>query len=67
MGTRKVRALGKCETNALLNLLYIPAAGSAPSQEPIGQFKVAFTSQGKNPVSLWKLHLRHLARLSRVT
>ncbi|MCY7274573.1 MAG: DUF4335 domain-containing protein, partial [Phormidesmis sp. CAN_BIN44] len=47
-------ALENVKQTPLLNLLYIPAAGSAPSQEPIGQFKVAFTSQGKLDVSPWE-------------
>ena len=47
-------ALKNVKQTPLLNLLYIPAAGSAPSQEPIGQFKVAFTSQGKLVVSPWE-------------
>lgn len=47
-------ALENVKQTPLLNLLYIPAAGSAPSQDPIGQFKVAFTSQGKVEVSPWE-------------
>lgn len=47
-------ALENVKQTPLLNLLYIPAAGSAPSQDPIGQFKVAFTSQGKLDVSPWE-------------
>ncbi len=47
-------ALENIKQTPLLNLLYIPAAGSAPSQDPIGQFKVAFTSQGKLDVSPWE-------------
>ncbi len=47
-------ALENVKQTPLLNLLYIPAAGSAPSQDPIGQFKVAFTSQGKLEVSPWE-------------
>lgn len=44
-------ALENVKQTPLLNLLYIPAVGSTPSQEPIGQFKVAFTSQGRLEVS----------------
>lgn len=44
-------ALENVKQTPLLNLLYIPAVGSKASQEPIGQFRVAFTSQGKLEVS----------------
>lgn len=47
-------ALENVKQTPLLNLLYIPAVGSTPSQEPIGQFKVAFTPQGKLEVSPWE-------------
>ena len=46
-------ALENVKQTPLLNLLYIPAVGSTPSQDPIGQFKVAFTSQGKLEVTPW--------------
>ncbi len=47
-------ALENVKQTPLLNLLYIPAAGSTPSQEPIGQFKVTFTPQGSVEVSPWE-------------
>jgi cytoskeletal protein RodZ len=38
----------------LLNLLYIPAAGSQPSSEPIAQYKVVFTAKGVLDISPWQ-------------
>lgn len=40
-------ALTNVGQTPLLNLLYIPANGSAPVQEAIAQYKVVFTPQGK--------------------
>ncbi|MBW4537571.1 MAG: DUF4335 domain-containing protein [Myxacorys chilensis ATA2-1-KO14] len=40
-------ALNNVGQTPLLNLLYIPANGSAPVQEAIAQYKVVFTPQGK--------------------
>lgn len=47
-------ALTNAKQTPLLALLYIPAAGSQPSSEPIAQYKVVFTSKGALDVALWK-------------
>lgn len=44
-------ALEQVKQTPLLDLLYLPAAGSTPSQDPIGQFKVVFTPGGKLEVT----------------
>lgn len=47
-------ALTDAKQTPLLNLLYIPAAGSQPTSEPIAQYKVVFTSTGVVDVAPWK-------------
>lgn len=47
-------ALEQVKQTPLLDLLYLPVGGSAPSQGPIGQFKVIFTPQGRLEVSPWQ-------------
>jgi Domain of unknown function (DUF4335) len=47
-------ALDQVKQTPLLNLLYLPTGGSAPSQDPIAQFKVVFTPQGKLDVTPWQ-------------
>ncbi|MGV0027796.1 DUF4335 domain-containing protein [Phormidesmis priestleyi] len=47
-------ALDQVKQTPLLDLLYLPAGGSAPSQDPIAQFKVVFTPQGKLEVTPWQ-------------
>lgn len=44
-------ALSNVKQTPLLDLLYLPATGSAPVQEAIAQFKVVFTPQGKLQVT----------------
>lgn len=47
-------ALTDVKQTPLPNLLYIPAAGSQPTIEPIAQYKVIFTSTGVVDVAPWK-------------
>jgi hypothetical protein len=47
-------ATDNAKQTPLLDLLYIPAEGSAVTQEPLAQFKVVFTSKGALEVSPWK-------------
>ncbi|MBD2021751.1 DUF4335 domain-containing protein [Leptolyngbya sp. FACHB-36] len=47
-------ALTNAKQTPLLDLLYRPATGSPPTNEPIAQFKVAFTSSGVVDVAPWR-------------
>ncbi|KAM3097746.1 DUF4335 domain-containing protein [Phormidesmis sp. 146-35] len=47
-------ALDQVKQTPLLDLLYLPVGGSVPSQDPIAQFKVIFTPQGKLEVTPWE-------------
>lgn len=47
-------ALENVKLTPLLELLYIPAAGSTVAQEAIGQFKVVFMPEGKIEVTPWE-------------
>jgi Domain of unknown function (DUF4335) len=47
-------AMTDAKQTPLLNLLYIPAAGSQPTSEPIAQYKVVFTPTGVVDVAPWQ-------------
>ena len=44
-------ALDKARQTPLLDLLYLPASGSAPSSEPLAQYQVVFKPQGNLEVT----------------
>lgn len=46
-------ALENAKRTPLLDLLYLPAAGSRPESDPIAQFKVVFTPSGVLDVAPW--------------
>ncbi|XHX80503.1 MAG: DUF4335 domain-containing protein [Stenomitos frigidus ULC029] len=56
VGYKPVNSAAETSTQQtpLLNLLYIPAAGSQSSSEPIAQYKVVFTSKGVLDISPWQ-------------